>query len=326
MDLIEILIQLSRYYRINFKEKYSFGTIIAFTFCWIDYLYAWLVTIFSFNRIDEDCYFLEIGCLLFGKENSLHGNIMYNCYRSISFILFNIWYFDDHHWLLKANEQYLILNLSTIKLSSNSITSWIKRSLLLVYFIMIFYNLVTDIMIEQYFFRNYFETFILHLVSSYLVYCSSYFFLKSYLINNICVQLFNNFNNYLKVCLEKNIVQPELIKTFWTLYLMIQFVKRYLKLFYIVLVVCIFALNLEIVYFVFYLNLSPVRHYLLSCVLVTFILYIIYFSAISGRIDVEAKNLIVIIYDYVNIQNFSLKFNEHFEKNLQVRDKICFVI
>lgn len=319
MNLIEILDQLSQYYGINFKEKYSFWTIIAFTFCWIDYLYAWILTIFSFNRNDEDCYFLEIGCLLFGKENSLHGNIMYNCYRSISFILFNIWYFNDHHWLVEANEQYLLLNLSSIKLSSNSITSWIKRSLIFVYIIMIFYNLVTDIMIEQYLFRNYFETIILHLISSYLVYCSSYFFLKSYLINNICVELFSNYNNCLKVCLQRKFVQPELIQTFWTLFLMIQFVKKYLKLFYIVLVGCIFALNLEIVYFVFYLNLPPIKHYLLSSVLVTFILYIIYFSSISGKIDIEAKNLIAIIYEYVNIFNFSLKINDQFEENLKVR-------
>lgn len=320
MDFMEIIFYLSGYYGFNPKKKYSTYWIkLVLIFCWIDYIYSIYLTCLSFYELSNNCLFLEFGCYIFGPIARFNGNIVSTIFRTILFLLLNTWYFNGNQWMELPNEQYNLLKSINIQLSSSSIMKWINKSIFISISMTVFYNLFNIFMINS---DSIWLTLIGHVITTYYTYIGSYFFIQSYLINTILVHLFRDYIEQFNCQLKMNRINRKLLKSYWTLYIMIQYSKPILKNFYVILVSCLFALNLALFYLIFYHNNILLLDRILAFIfLLSLFFFMVYFSAVAERIDVQARKLSTIIYEHINISEFS---SNNYQEKLQNNRKVGF--
>ncbi|KAF7495198.1 hypothetical protein SSS_04808 [Sarcoptes scabiei] len=299
MNLIEVIDITSKYYGLNFRNKKSLQLRILLLISYTDFFYSLFVLIRSLNPSNQ-CYLIEFGCMVL-QQNRIHINVCGAFYRGISFFLLNFWYLNDQQWLRMANYQFSQLASAAIEIEFDSLQKWVRKSIYTVLATIIIFDLVTYCIMETENWIDFVAIFILIFYSTYVI---GFFFAQVYILNCICVDLFRSLKESILANLDGNSFNYERINNFWSLYLMITYIKIFLKQFYIILILCIAIVILEAYYMTFYVDQELSVQIALIVGITILVLAIIYLSVMFGRIEEETKILSGKLYRYFNIKNF----------------------
>lgn len=342
IDLIKSYEILMSFYGFSF-DKYNLYRrttwimILLLILSWSDIIWGTWVVIKGLQTDDKQpCYFLEIGCLILSPKLRRHGNFLMTAYRCISFQLYNIFYFfDNYDWFCQTNTHFEIL-MQNIPDKFRRFTS--NKKLIcfgqcMTNTITIIYNIVLFGMC--YFangLRSWQEILLNHLIITCTTYFCGFFVIQNYLLNNICACALRTYNEWIKYE-SKSMTELHTMKQFAVLVLMIQNAKVYLKSFYLVMISCLFGVTLEFFYMTFYAdNIDKLLNYFAAFTLITFTSYIIYFSLIPNRIEIEAKRCSKLIYkqfaiDIIKYRDYGSNIQEEFDIGMSFQNvnEVCWL-
>ncbi|XP_027198807.2 uncharacterized protein LOC113793041 [Dermatophagoides pteronyssinus] len=299
-DLITMLDCTSNYYYgIHFGKKSSYSSLVMGFLVWVDYINFWIMFIQAwYAGPGDECLFMELSCQFLGEEYRIQGNILLVFFRSMLFLLYHYWIFDDQNWLIIANKLYNELNKIDVNLTMDWARKRVQVSFRFIILLIISYNL-NNFATRN---RTWIDRIFNHLFVTLHTYFLSYFLIQNYLINEICVNLFRQYNQKFCDSIKQGDLNSDLLKHFPNLYLMIQYVKIYVKQSYIILVSCLFGMLFEMYHLTFYSNMNLVLKCINVSILAVWVSVIVIFSVIFGRPDEEASILSNMIYEDVNVK------------------------
>lgn len=298
-DLLTMLDCAAKYYGIRFCKKSSHASLVMGCLVWIDYIHFWIMFFKAWNASPgQECFVMELSCQFLGEEYRIQGNILLAFFRSMLFLLYNVWIFTDQNWLIMANKFYNELDKIDVCLTMDWADKTVKKSFRMTAWLILSYNLNNFATKHPTWYDRIFN----HLIVTLHTYFLSYFLIQNYLLNQICVNLFRQYNQKFCDNIKQCDLNTELLKHFPNLYLMIQYMKIYIKQSYIILVGCLFGMLFEMYHLTFYSHMPLLIQCLNVSILAVWVSVIVIFSVIFGRVDEQASILSNMIYEDVNVK------------------------
>lgn len=265
----------------------------------------------------------DAGYVGFGAEFRYILNMLYGTYRMNLFFMQLIFWFDNYQWLVKANREFKRIDSISVPRSLN------KRLAKSKLYVIMFASFMLGMSEIQMFLNSYlrrgdpvdvafFHKFIYFFFSLiYQSYYSGAYFVEYHLLMEMLTTFLDQYNAHLEPLLKKEgfISSDQMIyelRQFSSIYVLIQYVKQYLKNAYLVFIISMFGVSTQCYYTAFYTKVSDFIRVMKFLVFLIILLVIIRFSIAAERIGSKCEEMSKKIY-----KTFTHSLNRKYPDKLQ---------
>lgn len=269
---------------------------------------------------------LDPGYAGFGPKYRYILNILYGYFRLNLFTLQLFFVFDTHHWLVNANTQFKKVN--SIHIVESEIHKTTAKAKRVAIYILISFTFVDIFQLATQSYRNYkqnqqpldflyYYTLVHWTVSLILQqFYSSAYFVQYYILTKLSVQFVQQYNLHLtRLLRKKGFISSERmlheLRQFSHLYLLIQYLKVFLKRTYLTSVLCIFGVSTQCYYTALYTDIVLYQRGAQLCLFALLLAIIVQLSVTTDRINTECRQMSNRIYKaFIRSKNhhYSAKF------------------
>lgn len=291
------------------NQKFQqFKTIVI----WIEFVYSILISFIPTRYTNLLIILVDTGYYVIGTQLRTILNSAGFCYRINLVMSQTAYLFDNHRWLILANEFFhksTWIQITEKMIHQIRFYKFIVRiSGVFYYFICLSIFLSNTEVIEQINLENFhkflFGFILLPMWLSYHFFNITLFYMELYLLLQMSTQFCTQFNTNFQLTLKKATAKADLIECiehFGYFYLMIKNFNLYLTRAFILMVIALFGYSLHLFYLAFYSDLNTIVRYAFFLIIFVEILLTIYFAIIAETIDFQSKKMSTFVYKTIVI-------------------------
>lgn len=323
----------------KYKHKHTWFKFI-YVLLIIDFIYTIIFTIICcvcFDTKEEKIQFYlitgDLVYLIFENRIPMSARSLNILFRMQALLFFTNFFFDDHHWLKKADQQLKELKFAKINAKTYKILFTCKKRSFLQFFLLSAgtviiltilaikrsdkyspYSLVFGIIYAVYFI-------------SLNIYYITIFTNEYYFLCKICEHFILQFNQKLtKVVHSKNLTSSDLIyekllfsyKEFSHIFILIHNVNFCLKRIYLIVLFAGFCTATQFFYMAFYTDVRLFIKLYFFVLTFNYFHMIVFCSYYAGKINDAAKSLSNVVYQKISVEGLC-----NFEAGKQVIIEVC---